>query len=245
MREVTLLEMLQKGVHFGHQESRWNPKMDQYIFTSRNGIHIINLESTLAKLQAAAVFAQTVGKGGGNVLFVGTKRQAKDIVRRAAEDCGMPFAVERWIGGTLTNFSTIHELIKKLRRLKSEKSVGLFEKYTKKERLSFQDEIEKLQRDIGGMEYMDTLPAALFVVDAAKERTAVREARKMNIPIIAMCDTNANPDAVQYAIPANDDATKSIDLVATVLAEAIAEGKKLMPATAPAAAPAVPATPTV
>lgn len=240
MREVTLLEMLQKGVHFGHQESRWNPKMDQFIFTSRNGIHIINLESTLAKLQAAAVFAQTVGKAGGNVLFVGTKRQAKDIVRRAAELCGMPFAVERWIGGTLTNFSTIHELIKKLRRLKSEKAVGLFEKYTKKERLTFQDEIEKLQRDIGGMEYMDALPAALFVVDAAKERTAVREARKMNIPIIAMCDTNANPDAVQYAIPANDDATKSIDLVATVLAEAIVEGKKLMPATAPAAAPATP-----
>jgi small subunit ribosomal protein S2 len=232
MREVTLLEMLQKGVHFGHQESRWNPKMRPYIFSSRNGIHILNLEATRDKLLAAANFASTIAQQGGVILFVGTKRQAKAIVQRQAETCGMPYAVERWIGGTLTNFNTIHELIKKLRRLKSEQAVGLFEKYTKKERLSFQKEITKLQTEIGGMENMDHIPQALFIVDAAKERTAVREARKMNVPIIAICDTNSNPDVAQYAIPANDDATKSIDLITGLISEAVNVGKKTQAKTA-------------
>jgi len=240
MREVTLLEMLQKGVHFGHQEARWNPKMKPYIFTSRNGVHIINLEATLDKLQAAAAFAESIVQAGGSILFVGTKRQVKAIVKQQAEASGMPYMTERWIGGTLTNFSTIHELIKKLRRLKSEQAAGLLDRYTKKEQVGLQKEITKLQTEIGGIEQVDRVPQALFVVDCAKERTAIREARAMNVPIIAICDSNVNPDLVQYPIPGNDDATKSVELLTSVITEAINAGKQRQAATAPTTA-AVPA----
>lgn len=237
MREVSLLEMLQKGVHFGHQESRWNPRMKPYIFTSRNGVHILNLEATRDKLAIAVQFAEATAQAGGTILFVGTKRQVKAIVRKHAEACGMPFVTERWVGGTLTNFTTIHELIKKLRRLKSEQAAGLLDRYTKKEQVGIQKEIVKLQTEIGGIEMVDKIPQALFVIDAAKERTAIREARAMKVPIIALCDSNTNPDLVQYPIPANDDATKSVDFIAGFLAEAISAGVKHKAATAPVAAP--------
>ncbi|MFA6587568.1 MAG: 30S ribosomal protein S2 [Patescibacteria group bacterium] len=225
MHEVTLLEMLQKGVHFGHQESRWSPKMKPFIFTSRNGIHIINLEATRDRMKVAAEFAASIAKSGGKILFVGTKRQAKAIIKKYAETCGMPFMVERWVGGALTNFSTIHELIKKLKRLKSEQIAGLLDKYTKKEQLNINKEIVKLQNEIGGMEMLDQVPQAIFIVDSTKERTALREARKMKIPVIAICDTNSNPDIIDFPIPANDDATKSIDFIAGYICEAIQEGK--------------------
>ena len=244
MREISLLEMLQKGVHFGHQESRWNPKMKPFIFTSRNGVHILNLEATRDKLALAVQFVEATVQAGGVILFVGTKRQVKAIVRQHAEACGMPFMSERWVGGTLTNFSTIHELIKKLRRLKSEQAAGLLDRYTKKEQIGIQKEIVKLQNEIGGIESVDKIPQALFVVDVAKERTAIREARAMKVPIVALCDSNTNPDLVQYPIPANDDATKSVDFITSFIAEAILAGKKRQAVTAPAVAPAVvPATP--
>jgi len=232
MREIVLIEMLQKGVHFGHQESRWSPKMRPFIFTSRNGIHIINLESTRDKLTSAYEFAAATAKAGGKILFVGTKRQAKVIVKKYAEACGMPFMVERWVGGALTNFATIHELIKKLRRLKSEQAAGLLDKYTKKEQLNIQKEIVKLQNEIGGIEMLDQVPQVLFIVDSTKERTALREAKKMKIPIIAICDTNSDPSLVQFPIPANDDATKSIDYISSFISEAILEGKSNLSQTA-------------
>ncbi len=234
MREVSLLDMLQKGVHFGHQQARWNPKMKPYIFTSRNGVHIINLEATREKLEAAVTFVETLVKSGGTLLFVGTKRQAKSIVQRSAEACGMPFMTERWIGGTLTNFSTIHELIKKLRRLKSEETAGLLDRYTKKEQVGIRKEIAKLQAEIGGVETLDKIPQALFVVDCAKERTAIREARAMHVPIVAICDSNVNPDLVTYPIPGNDDATKSVEFLTSFIAEAVTAGKKQQSVTAPA-----------
>lgn len=224
MREVTLLEMLQKGVHFGHQESRWHPKMKPYIFTSRNGIHIIDLEKTLEKLQQASAFLRGVARRGGVVLFVGTKRQAKDIVRRSAEAVGMPWATERWIGGLLTNFETILQLIRKYKSLQAQAASGEFAKYTKKEQLMFQKELTRHQRLVGGIVSLEKLPDAVLIVDLRKERTALAEARKVHLPIVAMVDTNTNPEAVSYPIPANDDATKSIDLIVTLLTEAIREG---------------------
>lgn len=224
MREVTLLEMLQKGVHFGHQESRWHPKMKPYIFTSRNGIHIIDLEKTQAKLAEAAAFLKGIAKRGGVVLFVGTKRQAKDIVRSAAESVGMPSVTERWIGGLLTNFETIIKSTRKFKSLESQAASGEFAKYTKKEQLEFRREIERLRELVGGIVSLERLPDAVFFVDLRKEKTALAEARKMKVPTVAIADTNTNPEAVAYPIPANDDATKSIDLIVNLMAEAIREG---------------------
>ena len=238
MREITLLEMLQKGVHFGHQESRWNPKMKPYIFASRNGVHILNLEATREKLEGAVHYVENLVQAGGTILFVGTKRQAKTIVQKYAASCGMPFMSERWIGGTLTNFSTIHELIKKLRRLKSEQAAGLLDRYTKKEQVGIQKEIAKLQADLGGVENLDKIPQAMFIVDCSKERTALREARTMNVPIVAICDTNVNPELVQFPIPANDDATKSIDFIMSYIADAVIAGKQRQAVTTPTPAPA-------
>ncbi len=206
--------------------------MRPYIFTSRNGIHIIDLEATRDKIRSAYDFVVALAKSGGQLLFVGTKRQAKVIVRKAAETCGMPFMVERWVGGALTNFATIHELIKKLRRLKSEQAAGMLEKYTKKEQLNIQKEINKLQNEIGGLEMLEKIPQALFVVDAIKERTAIREANKMNIPVVAICDTNSNPDLIKFPIPANDDATKAIDFICNLMVEAVNEGKSNLDLTA-------------
>jgi len=225
MKDITLLDLLRSGVHFGHQTSRWHPKMESFIFTQRNGISIIDLEQTKARLLAAAEFSKQVAARGGKVLFVGTKRQAKPILLKYAEQTGMPFVVDRWLGGTFTNFATIQRLIDDFRRLKEERGSGMLTKYTKKEQSMFQREIERLEKLVGGISLLTKLPEAIFVVDLKQEKTAVREAQKRGIPIIAMVDTNVNPEGVTYPIPANDDATKSIDFVTEVLAEAITEGQ--------------------
>lgn len=225
MKDITLLDLLRSGVHFGHQTSRWHPKMESFIFTQRNGISIIDLEQTKARLLAAAEFSKQVAARGGKVLFVGTKRQAKPILLKYAEQTGMPFVVDRWLGGTFTNFATIQRLIDDFRRLKEERGSGSLTKYTKKEQSMFQREIERLEKLVGGISLLTKLPEAIFVVDLKQEKTAVREAQKRGIPIIAMVDTNVNPEGVTYPIPANDDATKSIDFVTEVLAEAITEGQ--------------------
>lgn len=220
----TLLEMLQSGVHFGHQANRWHPKMEPYIFTVRSGVHVINLEKTQLMLASAAEFAKQIAVKGGTVLFLGTKRQAQEPVKAAAEKCGMPYITERWLGGFLTNFQELHRLIKKFRDMKKARETGELEKYTKKERAMFDKEIAKLESFLSGVEKMDTMPDALFIVDIRHEKTAREEAITMHVPTIAMCDTNVNPVAVEHVIPANDDAVRSISLIANVIADAIIEG---------------------
>jgi len=221
MKEIQLLDMLKSGVHFGHQERRWHPKMKPYIYTSRSGIYIIDLEKTAEKLREACDFiSETVGKGG-KILFVATKRQAQPIVQKAAREAGMLFVTERWIGGTLTNFENISKLIRRLKDLRSKKQKGELDKYTKREQLQFTEEIEYLEKLVGGIEQMEKLPQALFVVDVRKEKTAIREARKKKIPIIAMVDTNCNPQLIDYPIPANDDATKSIKIIVSAVLDII------------------------
>ena len=226
MNEEEILSMFKNGVHFGHRESKWYPKMAKYIHTSRNGIHIIDLEKTAAKLKEAVDFVQKVTKQNGLVLFVGTKRQARDIVKKYAQSVKMPYIIERWIGGVLTNFSVVSKLIKKFTQMKEQDKRGEFKKYTKKEQVDFQKEIQRLDKLIGGLEGMDRLPQALFVVDIGYEKTAIREAKRKGIPIVAMVDTNNNPDLAQYPIPANDDATKSIDFITNVIAESIKKGQE-------------------
>jgi len=224
MKDVSLLELLKNGVHFGHQRSRWHPKMEPYIYMTRNGVHIINLEKTAEGLKVALEFLKGVAASGGIILFVGTKRQAKDIVQKYAKQVKMPYLTERWIGGILTNFPVIHQLIKKLRKLKSDKESGELQKYTKKEQLEFQKEIETLEKLVGGIESLEKLPQALFIIDVKKEKTAVREAVKVKIPITALVDTNNNPADVNYVIPANNDATKSIEYITSLVADSIKEG---------------------
>ena len=233
MKKITLDELLQHGVHFGHQRKRWNPQMQPYIFALRNGVYVINLETTLVKLEEAVTAVQDIVKKGGSVLFVGTKRQAKDIVRREAERAGMPFIVERWLGGMFTNFNSVSNTFKRYNQLLEDKKSGKLEKYTKKEQLLLTREIDRLERMIGGVSQLKKLPEAIFVVDIKHEATAVREARKKGVPIVALVDTNANPQQVSWPIPANDDATKSIELLTGVIAEAIIEAKKEAAAQAP------------
>lgn len=233
MKKITLDELLQHGVHFGHQRKRWNPQMQPYIFALRNGVYVINLETTLVKLEEAVTAVQDIVKKGGSVLFVGTKRQAKDIVRREAERAGMPFIVERWLGGMFTNFNSVSNTFKRYNQLLEDKKSGKLEKYTKKEQLLLTREIDRLERMIGGVSQLKKLPEAIFVVDIKHEATAVREARKKGVPIVALVDTNANPQQVTWPIPANDDATKSIELLTGVIAEAIIEAKKEAAAQAP------------
>lgn len=227
MRDIVLLDMLKAGVHFGHQQSRHHPKMDPYIFTTRGGVSIINLEKTKTALTRASGYVRDVVGAGGSVLFVATKRQARDIVLAAAQAAGMPYVVERWIGGLFTNFSHVHQLIANLERLKSQRASGELEKYTKKEQLDFEEEIVRLEKLVGGLGSMERLPQAVFVVDIKTEKTAVREANHVKVPVIAMCDTNVNPADIQYPIPANDDATKAIAYICDVLIEAVAEGRQL------------------
>lgn len=224
MPEISLPELLKNGVHFGHQESRWHPKMKPYIFAARNGVHIINLEKTAEKLKEALDFLREIVTLGGVVLLVGTKRQAKEIVRKYAMEVKMPFITERWIGGTLTNFSVISRLIDKFKKLKKEKESGELQKYTKKEQLKFDQEIERLNKLVGGVESLGRLPQALFVIDVKHEKTAVREAKRMKIPLVALVDTNSNPSDVDYVIPGNDDATKSVEYMTGLIAESIKEG---------------------
>jgi len=225
MTELSLIDMLQAGVHFGHQESRRHPKMDPFIFTTRGGVSIINLEKTKAALAKAVSYVQDVAARGGTILFIGTKRQARDIVRATAESVGMPYINDRWIGGMFTNFQQVRQLGQKLGRLKEERATGAWAKYTKKEQLSFENEITRLEGLIGGVAHMEKLPDVLFIVDVKTEKTAIREGAAMNIPVVAVCDTNVNPTGIAYPIPANDDATKSIQLIANAVADAIREGK--------------------
>ncbi len=220
-----LMTMLKSGVHFGHQLAKRHPKMKPYIFTAKSGFHIINLEETQEKLRIALEFVTKIVANGGTILFLGTKKQAQEIIIKYAKDCGMPYITERWLGGTFTNFIEISRVVKKYSELKKKKAAGELDKYTKKEKLEFEREIEKLDKIVGGIEELHKVPDVIFVVDVKKEKTAVAEANKKNIPVIAICDTNVNPDKVTYVIPANDDSIKSIELITALVAQAVKEGQ--------------------
>lgn len=224
---VTMRSLLEAGVHFGHRTRRWNPKMRPYIFTERNGIHIIDLSQTMAACQKAFEAIRNITGTGGVVLFVGTKRQAQETVALEAQRAGMPYVTTRWLGGTLTNFQTIRRRIKYLRSQEARRTRGELELVTKKEALDIEREIEKLNRRLGGIKEMDVLPDALFVVDVRREHIAVKEAKLLGIPVIAMVDTNCNPDDISTVIPSNDDAIRAIKLVVNAMAEGAVEGKSL------------------
>ena len=226
MSVVSMKQLLEAGVHFGHQTRRWNPKMSEYIFTERNGIYIIDLQKTVKKLEEAYAFVKEVSENGGEVLFVGTKKQAMDSVKEEAIRCGMPFVNARWLGGMLTNFQTIQKRIKRLAQLKAMEQVGTFALLPKKEVIKLNLEIEKLEKFMGGITNMKKQPAALFIVDPRKERIAVAEAHKLGIPIVAIVDTNCDPDEVDYVIPGNDDAIRAVRLIAGAVADAVIEGRQ-------------------
>jgi len=225
MQVPNLLEMLQAGAHFGHKKSRWHPKMQPFIFGERHGIHILNLEETQKQLESVLASVKQMAKDGKIILFVSTKPQAREIVKAAALDCGVPYLTERWLGGMLTNFSEMKRLIKKYLRLKEEQATGELEKYTKKERLEIGKEIEKMDTYLGGLSTLEKLPDALFLPSVQQEKTAMQESRAMKVPVIGVCDSNANPRFVEYVIPANDDAVKSITMIVNLVAAAIKEGK--------------------
>jgi len=218
--------MLKSGVHFGHQLKRWHPKMEPYLYTARGGVHVIDLEQTARMLREASDFISAQVAKGGKVLLVATKRQAQPIVRQAAEQVGMPFVTERWIGGTLTNFENISKLTRRLKDLRQKRDRGDLQKYTKHEQLQFSEEITYLETLVGGIEDLTALPELIFIVDTKKEKTALREARKKKIPVVAMVDSNCNPNLVDYPIPSNDDATKSIKLIVSAIVEVIGEAQK-------------------
>ncbi len=219
-------QLLEAGVHFGHQTRRWNPKMAQYIFTERNGIYIIDLQKTVKKLEEAYLFVRDVAADGSDVLFVGTKKQAQDSVKEEAIRCGMPYVNARWLGGMLTNFNTIKRRIKRLEQLKKMESDGTFDLLPKKEVIKLKLEIEKLEKFMGGIVNMKKQPAAMFIVDPRKERIAVQEAHKLGIPIVAIVDTNCDPDEIDYVIPGNDDAIRAVRLIAGAMADAVIEGRQ-------------------
>jgi len=225
MGDVTLKDLLEAGVHFGHQTRRWNPKMKPFIFMEKNGIHIIDLEKTLEGAMRARDAVREVAQRGKNVLFIGTKPQAKNVVREEAERCSMPFVSERWLGGTLTNFNTVRRSLDKLEYLEKIETDGTIEQFSKKEALRLRKERDKLIKALGGIRGMTETPALVFVVDTKKEINAVREARKLRIPIIGLIDTNADPDEVDYPIPSNDDAMRAIALFARMIADASLEGR--------------------
>jgi len=229
MADITMRQMLEAGVHFGHQTRYWNPKMAPYIFGERNRIHIINLEKSLPMAREAYGFVKAVVADGGRVLFVGTKRAAREAIRGQAERCGMPYVSQRWLGGMLTNFKTIRQSVKRLKVLEAMHEEGGFEGLTKKEVLGLRREQEKLERSLGGIKDMASLPDVLFVVDVDHEDIAVREARKLGIPVVAVVDTNCSPDQIEYVIPGNDDAMQAIGLYATLVADAVLDGKASLP----------------
>ena len=236
MKEVTLLELLKSGAHFGHTTSRWNPRMKQYIYTVRNNIHILDLAKTRTALLKAASFVSDKAATGGTILFVGTKRQSRESVKQAALACGMPFVTARWLGGTFTNFRTIQKTIRKLEKFEELKATGPLEvQYTKKDRLLIEREMVKLEKLFEGIKTLRRMPEAIVVADINHDKTAVLEARKMNVPVIGLLDSNSDPLMVNYAIPCNDDATKAVALITSTLSEAIAEGKSRFTPTAAAA----------
>jgi len=223
---ITMRQLLECGVHFGHQTKRWNPRMKRYIFTARNGIHVIDLQQTLKLINLAYEFVRSCVKNNGTIMFVGTKKQAQEAIQSAAQECEMPFVHHRWAGGTLTNFVTIRQSINRLKEFESAKDNGYFESLSPKERSKKLKEFEHLQYSFEGLKNMVSLPAALFVIDTKKEMLAIREANKLKIPIIGIVDTNADPTEVQYPIPANDDAIRAIKLLCGVVANAVNDGKK-------------------
>ncbi|MGH8690668.1 MAG: 30S ribosomal protein S2 [Burkholderiales bacterium] len=222
---VTMRQMLEAGVHFGHQTRYWNPKMAPYIFGHRNKIHIINLETTLALYQEALKFARQVASSRGMILFVGTKRQARDIVREEAQRCQMPFVDHRWLGGMLTNFKTVKQSIKRLKEMEAMAQDGSFERVAKKEALGLQRELAKLNRSLGGIKDLAALPDALFVIDVGYQKGAVAEAVKLGVPVIGVVDTNHSPEGIGYVIPGNDDSSRAIRLYARGIADAVLEGR--------------------
>jgi small subunit ribosomal protein S2 len=226
MPRVAIEDLLRSGAHFGHLTSRWNPKMKPFIFMERNGIHILDLKQTQGLLDEAAEAAGRFAARGRKILFVGTKKQAQEVVRQEAERAGMPFVVDRWPGGMLTNFQTIRKSIRRMETLQRQEADGTAAQLKKKERLMRSRELEKLDRELGGIADMPRLPGAMFIVDIRREHIAVEEARKLEIPIIAMVDTNCNPDLVDFPIPANDDAMKSVALITRAVADAISEGAR-------------------
>ncbi|MBQ1231185.1 MAG: 30S ribosomal protein S2 [Clostridia bacterium] len=226
MAVVSMKQLLEAGVHFGHQTRRWNPKMSEYIFTERNGIYIIDLQKTVKKLNEAYLFARDIAAEGKDILFVGTKKQAQDSVKEEAIHCEMPYVNARWLGGMLTNFRTIRRRIERLSQLRTMRDDGTFELLPKKEVIKLNLEIEKLEKFLGGIENMKKIPGAMFIVDPRKERIAVKEAKKLGIPIIAIVDTNCDPDEIDAVIPGNDDAIRAVKLIAETIANAVIEGRQ-------------------
>ncbi|MCS7278611.1 MAG: 30S ribosomal protein S2 [Thermodesulfobacteriaceae bacterium] len=227
MSHITMKQLLEAGVHFGHQTRRWNPKMKPFIFGERNGIHIIDLQQTLKYFEIAYEFFVNLTANGGKVLFVGTKKQAQETIKEEAERCEMYYVNYRWLGGTLTNFRTIRQGIEKLKKIEGWFEDGTVERFPKKERLKLERLKMKLQRNLGGIKYMESLPQALYVVDPVYEEIAVREARKLGIPIVAIVDTNCDPDLIDYIIPGNDDAIRAIKLITSKMADACLEGMEI------------------
>jgi len=238
---VTMRQLLDSGVHFGHQTRRWNPKMKRFIHGERNGIYIIDLEQTLGRIETAYSFVRDLVADGGTILFVGTKKQAQDPVRSYAERCGMPYVNERWLGGMLTNFQTMSKRVAKMKDYQRMRDSGEFEAMPKKEALLISRELEKLERNLGGIRNMERLPSAIFVLDTKKEDIAVTEANKLGLPIVAVVDTNCDPDIITYVIPGNDDAIRSANLMARVIADAVEEGRFIASRKHGAAAPEGPA----
>lgn len=226
MSVVTMKQLLEAGVHFGHQTRRWNPKMAPYIFTERNGIYVIDLQKTVQKLEEAYNFAKSIAMSGGSILFVGTKKQAQEAIEQEAVRCGMFYVNQRWLGGMLTNFATINRRVQRLKELEAMEEDGRFDVLPKKEVIRLRHERDKLDKFLRGIKEMAKLPDALFVVDPRKERIAIAEARKLGIPIIAIVDTNCDPDEIDYVIPGNDDAIRAVNLLSAKIADAVLEGKQ-------------------
>ena len=226
MSIVSIKQLLEAGVHFGHHTRRWNPKMAEYIFTERNGIYIIDLQKTIKKFEEAYMFVRETAQDGGSILFVGTKKQAADAIREEAERCGMYFVNVRWLGGMLTNYKTIKMSIERLRSLEKMQEDGTFDMLPKKEVAALQKEMFNLEKNLGGIKNMKGLPSAVFIVDPRKEHNAVLEAKKLGIPVVAIVDTNCDPDDADYIIPGNDDAIRAIRLISSVIADAVLEGKQ-------------------
>ena len=226
MAVVAMKQLLEAGVHFGHQTRRWDPKMAEYIFQARNGIHIIDLQKTSKKIDEAYEFLREQSEEGKTVLFVGTKKQAQDCMKEAAEKCGMYYVNQRWLGGMLTNFATIEKRIQRLNELEKMEEDGTFEVLPKKEVTLLRKEMDKLNKNLGGIKDMTEMPGVIFIVDPKKERNAILEARKLNIPTIGLIDTNCNPNDVDYAIPGNDDAIRAVKLIADCMANAVIEGRQ-------------------
>ena len=241
MAVVSMKQLLEAGVHFGHQTRRWNPKMAEYIYMERNGIYIIDLQKTVKKLEEAYAFVRELAENGQSILFVGTKKQAQEAVKEEAERVGMYYVNARWLGGMLTNFKTMRTRVDRLAQLKRMQEDGTFDMLPKKEVMKHLGEIEKLEKYLGGVKDMKKLPGALFVVDPRKEHNAIAEARKLNIPIVAIVDTNCDPDEVDYVIPGNDDAIRAIRLISATMANAVQEGRQGEDTTEAAAEAEVPA----